>query len=34
MYNLPANPNDPRHPKGRGNGYVLTIGGKKALYLR
>jgi L-ascorbate metabolism protein UlaG (beta-lactamase superfamily) len=32
MYNLPANPNDPRHPKGRGNGYVLTIGGKK-LYI-
>jgi L-ascorbate metabolism protein UlaG (beta-lactamase superfamily) len=29
MYNLPANPNDPRHPKGRGNGYVLTIGGKR-----
>jgi L-ascorbate metabolism protein UlaG (beta-lactamase superfamily) len=32
MYNLPASPTDPRHPKGRGNGYVLTIGGKK-LYL-
>ena len=32
MYNLPANPNDPRHPKGRGNGYVLTIGGKR-LYI-
>ena len=32
MYNLPANPNDPRHPKGRGNGYVLTIGGTK-LYI-
>jgi len=28
MYNLPANPNDPRHPPGRGNGYVLAIGGK------
>ena len=32
MYNLPANPNDPRHPKGRGNGYVLAIGGKN-IYL-
>jgi L-ascorbate metabolism protein UlaG (beta-lactamase superfamily) len=32
MYNLPASPTDPRHPKGRGNGYVLTIGGKK-LYI-
>ncbi len=32
MYNLPANPTDPRHPKGRGNGYVLTIGGKR-LYI-
>jgi L-ascorbate metabolism protein UlaG (beta-lactamase superfamily) len=29
MYNLPASTTDPRHPKGRGNGYVLTIGGKK-----
>ncbi|HTR29953.1 MAG TPA: MBL fold metallo-hydrolase [Puia sp.] len=29
MYNLPASPTDPRHPKGRGNGYVLTVGGKK-----
>jgi L-ascorbate metabolism protein UlaG (beta-lactamase superfamily) len=26
MYNLGASP---RHPKGRGNGYVLTIGGKQ-----
>lgn len=25
MYNMP-DPNDPRHPKGRGNGYVLTFG--------
>ncbi len=24
MYNMP-DPNDPRHPKGRGNGYVLTF---------
>ena len=32
MYNLPASPTDPRHPKGRGNGYVLTIGGKR-IYL-
>jgi L-ascorbate metabolism protein UlaG (beta-lactamase superfamily) len=29
MYNLPASTTDPRHPKGRGNGYVLTIGDKK-----
>jgi len=29
MYNLPASPTDPRHPKGRGNGYVLSVGGKK-----
>ncbi len=29
MYNLPASTTDPRHPVGRGNGYVLTIGGKK-----
>lgn len=29
MYNLPASTTDPRHPKGRGNGYVLTIGGKR-----
>ena len=28
MYNLPASPTDPRHPKGRGNGYVLAIGNK------
>jgi L-ascorbate metabolism protein UlaG (beta-lactamase superfamily) len=28
MYNLPESP-DSRHPKGRGNGYVLTMGGKK-----
>lgn len=27
MYNLPESSNA-RHPKGRGNGYVLTIGGK------
>lgn len=27
MYNLPEAP-DARHPKGRGNGYILTIGGK------
>ncbi len=27
MYNLPEN-EDSRHPKGRGNGYVLTMGGK------
>jgi L-ascorbate metabolism protein UlaG (beta-lactamase superfamily) len=27
MYNLPEAP-DARHIKGRGNGYVLTIGGK------
>jgi L-ascorbate metabolism protein UlaG (beta-lactamase superfamily) len=32
MYNLPASTTDPRHPKGRGNGYVLGIGGKK-IYL-
>ena len=25
MYNMP-DPKDPRHPKGRGNGYVLTLG--------
>jgi L-ascorbate metabolism protein UlaG (beta-lactamase superfamily) len=31
MYNLPATP-DARHPKGRGNGYVLGLGGKN-LYL-
>lgn len=28
MYNLPDTA-DSRHPKGRGNGYVLTIGGKR-----
>jgi L-ascorbate metabolism protein UlaG (beta-lactamase superfamily) len=27
MYNLPETP-DSRHPKGRGNGYVLDLGGK------
>jgi L-ascorbate metabolism protein UlaG (beta-lactamase superfamily) len=27
MYNIPNGP-DARHPKGRGNGYVLNIGGK------
>ncbi|KAA2243576.1 MBL fold metallo-hydrolase [Chitinophaga agrisoli] len=27
MYNLPQGP-ESRHPKGRGNGYVLTVGGK------
>lgn len=32
MYNLPASTTDPRHPKGRGNGYVLTIGGER-LYI-
>jgi L-ascorbate metabolism protein UlaG (beta-lactamase superfamily) len=31
MYNLPET-EDSRHPKGRGNGYVLTIGGKR-LYI-
>lgn len=25
MYNLPENPPSKKHPKGRGNGYVLTI---------
>lgn len=29
MYNLPADAANPMHPKGRGNGYVLTVGGKK-----
>jgi L-ascorbate metabolism protein UlaG (beta-lactamase superfamily) len=29
MYNLPASKTDSRHPKGRGNGYVLSVGGKK-----
>lgn len=28
MYNLPET-TDSRHPKGRGNGYVLTMGGKR-----
>jgi L-ascorbate metabolism protein UlaG (beta-lactamase superfamily) len=28
MYNLPEQA-DSRHPKGRGNGYILTIGGKR-----
>lgn len=28
MYNLPQTA-DSRHPKGRGNGYVLTLGGKR-----
>lgn len=28
MYNLPET-SDSRHPKGRGNGYVITIGGKR-----
>lgn len=28
MYNLPESA-DSRHPKGRGNGYILTIGGKR-----
>lgn len=27
MYNLPEEP-DSKHPKGRGNGYVLSLGGK------
>ncbi|MEJ8802355.1 MBL fold metallo-hydrolase [Pontibacter sp. H249] len=31
MYNLPET-EDSRHPKGRGNGYILTMGGKK-IYL-
>lgn len=31
MYNLPES-EDSRHPKGRGNGYVLDIGGKR-LYI-
>jgi L-ascorbate metabolism protein UlaG (beta-lactamase superfamily) len=29
MYNLPVSATERRHPKGRGNGYVLSIGGKK-----
>jgi len=28
MYNMP-DPHDPRHPKGRGNGYVITLGGER-----
>ena len=28
MYNLPETP-DSRHPKGRGNGYILNLGGKR-----
>lgn len=28
MYNLPESP-DSRHTKGRGNGYILQLGGKK-----
>lgn len=28
MYNLPET-EDSRHPKGRGNGYILTLGGKQ-----
>lgn len=28
MYNLPET-DDSRHPKGRGNGYILNLGGKK-----
>lgn len=31
MYNMP-DPNDPRHPKGRGNGYVVTMG-KQRIYI-
>ncbi|MEO8067839.1 MAG: MBL fold metallo-hydrolase [Flavobacteriales bacterium] len=31
MYNMP-DPNDPRHPKGRGNGYVVTLG-KERIYI-
>lgn len=29
MYNLPENPPSPKHPKGRGNGYILTIDDKQ-----
>jgi L-ascorbate metabolism protein UlaG (beta-lactamase superfamily) len=29
MYNLPAGKPDAMHPKGRGNGYVLSVDGKK-----
>jgi len=31
MYNLPETP-DSKHPKGRGNGYILTVGGTR-IYL-
>ncbi|WP_363322033.1 MBL fold metallo-hydrolase [uncultured Pontibacter sp.] len=31
MYNLPET-EDSRHPKGRGNGYILTIGGKQVYF--
>jgi L-ascorbate metabolism protein UlaG (beta-lactamase superfamily) len=31
MYNLPET-EDSRHPKGRGNGYVLTLGGKNVYF--
>lgn len=31
MYNLPESA-ESRHPKGRGNGYVMTVGGKR-IYL-
>jgi L-ascorbate metabolism protein UlaG (beta-lactamase superfamily) len=31
MYNLPEEP-DSRHPKGRGNGYVLNTGGKNIYF--
>lgn len=29
MYNLPVDAAHPLHPKGRGNGYILSIGGKR-----
>ncbi|RXP63547.1 MBL fold metallo-hydrolase [Lutibacter sp. HS1-25] len=29
MYNLPENPPSKKHPKGRGNGYILTIDNAK-----
>ena len=29
MYNLPENPPSPKHPKGRGNGYILNIDDKQ-----
>lgn len=29
MYNLPENPPSPKHPKGRGNGYILAIDDKQ-----